>query len=563
MKRDLDRLGQERFDLLVVGLGIHGAALARAAALRGYAVAAIEAGDFGGGVSANSQKVIHGGLRYLQHLDLGRLRESVAARRRLLRLAPHLVAPLGFVVPTRGWGLNGPGAMGAALLLYALLSADRNRGLPPERRLPPARLLGRRRLAALHPYLAEPATGGALWYDALARDTERLTLAFVQAAAEAGAAVANYLRATGLLRGGRRVEGVQAVDLEGGREYCVRARCTVLAAGPQTPALWSQLGGAAPGLRWARALNVVVRRPIAGRYALGFPARTTGDRDGVPGQGRRLYFCVPWGDANIVGTEYQPVASADGAWRAGPAEVGAFLEAFNASARGVALAASDVLQVHQGLLPLADGTDPRSLTLHTRPLLWDARHGPGMEGLLALIGVKFTTATEAADRVLGRLRDRLGAPRRPAAGGREPPLPGGEAWRAAPPEGEMARVLWARYGCRYRQVLETLRGAPEGGTPVAEGLSLYAGEVRHVVRVEMARRLTDVVARRTGVGAAGHPGPRVLERCARIMGAELGWDEGRRAREVAEAEAWFRAANPLAPPPRRDNNADMQSREGT
>ncbi len=196
MKRDLAALASRQHDLIVVGGGIYGAAAAWDAAQRGLAVGLVEREDFGSGASWNSLKTIHGGMRYLQKGRLGRLRESARERRTLLAIAPRLVRPLALVVPTYGHGVTGREALALGLLLNDLLTRDRNHGLPPAQQIPAARTVSAAAALRLLPGLARPhLTGAALWHDAQATSTERLTLAFVQAAASAGALCANHAEA--------------------------------------------------------------------------------------------------------------------------------------------------------------------------------------------------------------------------------------------------------------------------------------------------------------------------------------------------------------------------------
>ena len=192
MRADLKTLATESFDLLIVGAGIHGACAAWSAARMGLKTALIDAGDFGGAASANSLKVIHGGLRYLQHGNLKRMRESIRARRRFLALAPKLVKPQPFAIPTRGAGVRGRAALRVALALNDLISADRNAGLDAAHRLPAGRLLSRSEAAQLWPSLpADAYDGAAAWCDALAHNTERLTRGVVLGARARGAGVVN------------------------------------------------------------------------------------------------------------------------------------------------------------------------------------------------------------------------------------------------------------------------------------------------------------------------------------------------------------------------------------
>ncbi|HEX9187906.1 MAG TPA: FAD-dependent oxidoreductase, partial [Vicinamibacteria bacterium] len=179
MRRDTAALAARDWDVAVVGGGIYGAAVAWDAAQRGLSVALVEREDFGAGASWNSLKTVHGGMRYLQKLDLGRLRQSARERSTLLAIAPEIVRPLPFFVPAYGHGTTGREALALGLRLNEWLTADRNRGLPPDQRIPAARTVGPREARRLLPGL-EPRglTGAALWHDAQASSTERLTLAF-------------------------------------------------------------------------------------------------------------------------------------------------------------------------------------------------------------------------------------------------------------------------------------------------------------------------------------------------------------------------------------------------
>jgi len=207
MKRDPERLTERTFDVLVVGAGIYGAWAALDAALRGLAVALVDRGDFGAATSANNLRVIHGGLRYVQHLDFGRMRESIREQRILMRVAPHLVHPLPCAVPTYGHGLRGRLALRAALLVNDLVGLGRRRGSAPDKALAPGRLVDRRRMREIAPDLPDRGlTGGAVWHDAQVRDPERLVLAIIETAAKHGAVAANHVEAKEFLveRGGEK-----------------------------------------------------------------------------------------------------------------------------------------------------------------------------------------------------------------------------------------------------------------------------------------------------------------------------------------------------------------------
>ena len=392
LRRDLDRLAGREHDLLVVGGGIHGATAAWEAASRGLSVALVEADDFGAGTSWNSLKTIHGGLRHLQRLDVGGLRESARERSALLRIAPELVHPLAFVVPARGHGARGREALAAGLWLADLLTADlRRRGGSA---LAPSAALSTAQVRARVPGLdGHGLTGGALWWDAQVASSERLLLAFLHAAAAAGAVAANHLEATSLLRHGRRVRGVAVRDTATGRAFEAAGRIVLNAAGPAADALLRTAGIARPAVPHLRAVNLVLRRPLTGDLAVG-----------APSEGRYL-FSVPWRGRSIVGTAYAAESTP-------PLDLARDFVAEAARALPwTGLRAADVALVHKGRVP----GDGRRLVSRSR--LVDHEREDGVLGVMTLVPAKYTTARAVAealvDRALGRLQ-RPWAPSRTA-----------------------------------------------------------------------------------------------------------------------------------------------------
>jgi glycerol-3-phosphate dehydrogenase len=276
MKRDLASLEQQTYDLVVVGGGIYGACIARDAALRGLSVALLEQGDFGQATSANSLKIIHGGLRYLQDGNPRLVRLMARERKAWLTVAPHLVQPLPCLMPTTRNLSRSRLVMGAGIRLNDALTYDRNREMDSSQEIPAARLLSRDEFVRLLPSLpADGVTGGVLWHDAQVNNTERLLLAVLASAAAAGAALANYVEVTGLRRSGDVVSGVVARDRLSGKEMDVRAPLVLLCAGGWTGSLLERFGltqkkGAPhPSL----AVNIVTRQ-LAADYAFALPVTT-------------------------------------------------------------------------------------------------------------------------------------------------------------------------------------------------------------------------------------------------------------------------------------------------
>ncbi|MFN8094984.1 MAG: FAD-dependent oxidoreductase [Vicinamibacteria bacterium] len=477
MRRDLASLAAREHDLVVVGGGAYGAAAAWDAATRGLAVALVEREDFGAGASWNSLKTIHGGMRYLQKMDVGRLRASARERRVLMRLAPALVRPLPFFVPAYGHGRTGREALAVGFRLNDWLTRDRNDGLPASHHIPDARVVGRDEARRLVPGIDERGlTGAAVYCDAQAVSTERLTLAFVHAAADASATCANHAEALGLLRAGGRVAGVAVRDTLTGATLEVRARAVLNAAGPWVDDVLSAFGlrgGRAPLLR---ARNLVLRRAPRHPFAVGGRA------------GGRYLFLVPWQGVTMLGTSYEP---AEGR----PSDPMAFLEDGRSAFPWAELGRADVALVHEGLVP--GRGDAHGLS--TTPRLHDHGEEGGLAGLVSVQGVKLTTARPVAEKAVDLVLRRLGRP-----------APAGRTAEAALPK---ARLLDGPLDAR----------------------------VREAVRDEMALTLADAVLRRLDLGTAGRPASADLEVVGRAMAGELGWDAARLARERAALDAAFPA----------------------
>ena len=362
------------------GAGIYGACVAWDAALRGLRVALVEQGDFGQETSANSLRTVHGGLRYLQHADFRRMRESIRERAALFRIAPHLVRPFPFMMPTYGHGVRGPEALALGLAAMAAIGFGlRREGLPRAGMLSPADCLKREpgiRKAGL--------TGGALWYDGVMSDPERLLWSIVRAGSDAGAEAANYVRVEALERAGGRLTGVRASDLESGKEFSIRASHVVATVGPWQPSLAGRFGlpTPVPGEGWIKALNLVTR-PLGPDFALGV-ARP---------RGGRLYFLLPGRGCSLIGTDYIATRDAPDDLQTDDAEVLSFIARINEAFPAARLELPDVRMVQAGLLPARAG---RPESLDASPRISDARvHG--VDGLFAVTGVKFTTARAVAE----------------------------------------------------------------------------------------------------------------------------------------------------------------------
>ncbi len=304
MQRDTHALANGEFDVAIIGGGAFGAAAAWDASLRGLKTALIERNDFSAGSSAECFKMVHGGIRYLQHADIPRLRSSCHERSAMLRIAPHLVAPLPIVIPTYGHGRKGKLFLGTGMRLYDFLTLDRNAGIADRtRHIPGTRFLSRSEVLALFPDIDDPElTGGAVFDDGQMYSPPRLVLAFVKSAVGKGAVACNYVEALDFLWEGDRVRGVRARDRLDGSEIEIRAKLVLNAAGPGAEYLLERNPRFGQWQRGAfsRDACFIVRRKPRSKYALAIQGRSR-DRDSLVGREARHMFVVPWRDFTLIG----------------------------------------------------------------------------------------------------------------------------------------------------------------------------------------------------------------------------------------------------------------------
>lgn len=557
MIRDLEKLTSTHFDIVIVGGGIYGACAAWDAALRGLSVALIERGDFGHATSAQTLRVVHGGLRYLQHADLKRIRESDHERKALLRLAPHLVRLLPVLLPTFRSGIQHRLIMRAALAAHDMLSLDRNRGIrDPGRKIPPGQILSRDECLRLAPGLAsDNVTGAAIFYDAQMHNNERLTLAFVQSAADHGACVANYVQAQGLLHQNGRVDRLKAIDVSTGDKLEIQAKVVLNTAGPWVFHALREIrnNGVANAIHFAKTMNVVVRPPLTKEHAVALSVPRGRAREGRA----RLLYITPWHGHAMIGSAHFNFDEHPDQCKVDSNEIAAFLEDVRAAYPGVPVADEDVTFVRFGLVPKAvRAREPTDTARHN--LILDHAQ-TGLSNVISVIGVKYTTARYVAEKAVDLATRRLGQNVRPSRSA-STALRGGDMESfdnlvkemVSTHPGDLAvpvlRQLADSYGSDYRQVLRHVAAQPRLGKRIGSAAStVIQAQVVHAVEEEMALTLSDVVFRRTPLATTGHPGHDSLRVCAQLMAEKLGWANGRIDREIAATEQML-ARNHARPP---------------
>ena len=535
MIRDPDELGGRRFDVLVLGGGVYGLTIACDAAERGLSVALIERDDFGCGASFNHLRTIHGGLRYLQSLDIGRARESVRERRTIARIAPHAVKPLPFALPLYRSFTRGKLAMRLGFCLDRLVSVGRNRGVPASHRLPGGRVYSRGSAIQRFPGLKRQAlTGAAVWYDYLTVEPDRLTFSWAKAAAGHGAVLVNHMEAVELLKEGARVAGARARDTIGARTIDVSARVTVNATGAALDRLLEPIG-AATRTPMIKTMNLVTRRD-AGEESLG----------GRSPSGRYL-FMVPWRERALFGTWEAGRVSDACDTAVSDSEVAAFVGELNHAFPALDLTFADITLVHRGVVPAAVRGGKAGLEGHDQIRDHAAE---GTEGLVSVAGTKYTTARAVAERVTDLLMQKLqrapvtcrtATTLLPGGGTRDVGLAIAEARREYD-EGlptDTIPHLIAAYGSQYGDVLNLTTARPELKARVARNSPVIGAELVLAARSEMAVTLADAMIRRTPVGALGYPGDDAVSRGADLVGAEHQWSEDRKRAEIAAMKSFY------------------------
>jgi glycerol-3-phosphate dehydrogenase len=520
---------RDNFDLVVVGGGITGAGVALDAASRGYSVALVEKSDFAAGTSSRSSKLVHGGLRYLQNFDLGLVREALLERSLLVRLAPHLVKPLPFVVPTFE-GKRPDRMLGMGLNMYDVMSWRRGRDEAEEWSPDRHRTIDGAEVLEYVPALAgRKPTAGYLFYDCQTDDV-RLVLTVLGEAERFGAVVANRCEVTGLVERGGRAAGVLVRDGAGGGEFELCGTNVINATGVWADRLRPQELYAAeemPRIRPSRGTHVTLPRERLDVRAGAI----------VPAGGGRTVFVLPWLGRTLVGTtdndyegsvEHVPPADED---------VTYLLEAVNAFF-GTELGADDLTGAYAGVRPLISTGDPKkSVDISRKAELYETS-----SGLVTITGGKLTTWRRMAKLAVDRIVEREG---------REAPCRTHEIQLGMPVDAkslpdvagvdEETRVhLAGRYGHAANLVMRLAEAEPALAGRISPELPDIAAEAAFAVDHEQAQTVADVLLRRTRLGLLdarglcgdGDDGP---GKAARAMAGLLGWDDARAEREVA---AW-------------------------
>lgn len=532
MTRVPQDISETAFDVIVVGAGVNGCGIARDAAMRGLSVLLLDKSDVSAGTTAWSTRLIHGGLRYLEHGELGLVRESLRERETLLRrVAPHLVRPMPMLVPLYEGSRRGPLTIRAGMLAYDLLSIDKS--LPRHRMLSASEALSRA------PGLErEGLKGAALFYDAQVEYAERLAVENALSARAHGATVITYARVKRLLVEEDRVRGVVFEDVLGGSTHEARASVVLNVAGPWVDEVLGESSGEKL-IGGTKGSHIVVRAFEGGTNAAVY---TEASEDARP------FFIVPWDGKLLIGTTDERYAGDLERVEASEREVEYLLRETNRVLPSAKLTRASVLYTYSGVRPLPRVGDVKEAGITRRHFIKPSRVG----GLYSVVGGKLTTyralAEEAVDLVF-KLRGATPPPCETAV----TPLPGAFHEGSASTDFESLREslislsglaprtaarLLKVYGARSSEVARLASDAPELLEVISEETASVAAEVVFSFNEESAETLADCLLRRTMVGLNGQLGLDALEAAARVARRFLGWDEARAEFEVESYKSY-------------------------
>ncbi|MEJ7815131.1 MAG: glycerol-3-phosphate dehydrogenase/oxidase [Rubrobacter sp.] len=558
--QDIER---QVFDLIVVGAGINGAGIARDAAMRGLRVLLLDKGDISSGTTQWATRLIHGGLRYLEHYEFALVRESLRDREAILHVAQHLVKPLGFLVPIYDRSSRGPLMIRLGMNVYDALSYDRSM----ERH----KMLSRKKVEEREPGLnTEGLKAAAFYYDAQVEYAERVAVENAISARDNGATIITYANVERLIMENGEVRGVEFTDVFEGERYAARAPVTVNVAGP-----------------WVDEILADLHRPgndeNVGRFMGGtkgshlivdpFPGAPEGEalyvearKDGRP------YFIVPWNGRYLIGTTDLRYEGNLDHVSASEDEIQYLLDETNYVIPAAKLSREDVLFTYAGVRPLPYNPEGETGGVTRSHVVFDHAKGgsvaggkvksqsaelPQVGGLLSIIGGKLTTYLNLSRQTVDAVFEKLDR-KAPKSTSRKVPLPGSETsdfeafaagFRSAStiPEVLSGRLL-KLYGVRAAEVLKVGEDDPELLTPLSSIVSvetaLIGAEVIWALREEMAQTLSDVLLRRTMAGYGPRVGLDVAAAAAQVAVKHLGWEDERAEREVREYREWIERYTP-------------------
>ena len=539
MKRFIESYQGEIFDVIVIGGGITGASVAYEAATRGLKVALLEKKDFSWATSAVTSKMIHGGMRYLANGEIMLVRESLRERRVLENIAPNFVYPLPVMMTHNSTQLkNNKWVVKVGMLMYDALSYDKNFTWDKSKQIPMHKTISRQEVLKREPNVLDTGlTGASIFYDCSSIFPERLTLAFIKSAVAYDAKVSNYTQVTGFCFDQQHnVTGVQVKDLLSGTVQNINGTLTINCGGP-----WADivLGLAKPNsngctLRRSEGIHIITdKRLLSGRYVVGSMTPSG-----------RPFFLIPWRGHTLIGTTDKPYIGNPDEYYVTRQSIDELIAEVNASFGDGTLGYADVRHAFGGLRPLVEDQTEETYTCSRRYEIFDNAE-EGLNGLITVEGGKYTTSRRLAENCLKIVAAKLRRPLGKSMTGKQHlsgcAIPDMNNFLLTISQNnrdfssDTLDYLGRNYGTEYDAILKLAReDATLAETLNADGEIM--AQVSYAVRHEMARTLSDIVMRRTGIATLGHPGKEVLQKVAALAARELNWDADKVKQEIAAVD---------------------------
>ncbi|MBC2715401.1 MAG: glycerol-3-phosphate dehydrogenase/oxidase [Desulfobacteraceae bacterium] len=541
MKRFIEEYKDKTFDLIVIGGGITGAAVAYDAASRGFSVALVEKKDYGWATSAATSKLIHGGLRYLQNVELGLVRESLRERLILENIASNLVYPIQFLVPGYRDLKRNKWILRAGLTLYDILSYDRNRTWDKNKYIPHHSWLSRSKIMELEPEVrSNQMTGGSIYYDCQSIFPERLTLAFIKSAVRHGAETSNYAKVVDFsFSNNRKVKGVRVEDTLTGNTVDVRGALVINCAGPWADIvlnLADKSGNSKHQIKRSEGIHILTKK-FKTRHALVMWTPSG-----------RHFFTIPWRGYQLIGTTDKDYEGNPDEYNVSRQSVEELIKDTNDSIGDGNLKYEDVVYAWGGLRPLVDDQTEGTYESSRKYEIYD-NASDGFDGLITVEGGKYTTSRHLAESVMKMVEKKFNRVPKKAITDKAL-LTGCEIKDMETFMLDLKKechdfdpmtvdFLGRNYGSESRFVFELARQNPEFSEIICEDGQIMASVV-YAIRNESAKNLKDILMRRTGVGNIGHPGKNILKKIAVVAAKELNWDKSKIEEELNIADASLR-----------------------
>jgi len=536
MKRFIEQYGGEIFDLLVIGGGISGAAVAYDAASRGLSVGLVEKQDFGCGTSAATSKLIHGGLRYLANFEFSLVRESLRERRTMENIAPNLVYPLPVLLASYDRAPpNDMKTLKKGMIVYDLLSFDKGWTWDKSKKLPRHQTIPSEKVIELEPVMKkEGLKGGHIYSDCSSIFPERLTLAFIKSGVRHGAMVSNYVKAEGfLMKDEKTVCGIRGKDLLNGKEYELKGKLCINCGGPWADIILGMASGGGGDSRMVRSegIHVITKRLTKDHMVT------------LSASGGKGYLFKPWRGRTLIGLTDKEYSGDPDDYNVTKESILDLLENVNKFIRdNDRLKYGDILYAYGGLRPLVENEfkDVRKMS-RKYEIKDNSEHG--IDGLITVEGGKYTTARNLAQNVMKTVSRKLNKRLCKCVTGKQrlagceihdmPRFLDGIKKENRDFHETTIESLGKYYGTEYGKVVDLARQDKELAETVNDDGEILA-QVVYAIRDEMARTLKDIFFRRTSMGTLGDPGQDLINRVADIAARELDWEEFRKLKEISE-----------------------------